>query len=360
MVKLVLNHPNLVCLVDCFALQFSRSGRLGREQWFTVWDYCDAGNLGNLFVPSQPRPQNRAPLLNPDNEDGDIEMEDAPPESEHGEDAKFLPESFCWHVLTSVLGALAWLHDGVRDIVQKEDGVWERQREQLDWPPMLHRNITPQNIFIRYPCRRDWYGPVKLGNYGRVFVSGHCQLSGENEAPSFSKAIGPHPDQEFAHLEDLIAFDTYQGSVYPHQPGQAYTMVSEYRAVGEIIQGMMIEPTGSEHIERIQSRSARLNLRKAKYTARLKNFVVKLMEYDPWDKVLTGEQQRNLAYTTSDLYCEAKQGVQWFMSTENNEANAYGRSRTAEVEGYVENAVLEGKQLFNSFQNVQEIMKQFS
>ncbi|KAI0188820.1 hypothetical protein EV127DRAFT_319625, partial [Xylaria flabelliformis] len=144
-VKKVLNHSNLVSLVDCFALQFSNSGKVGREQWFTVWDYCDAGNLGNLL---------------------DVKMEDlfAP---------KFLPESFCWHVLTSVLKALMWLHDGVRDVAVAEDNTWQPVNESLDWQPMLHRNIHPQNIFIGYPRRREWYGPVKLGNYGQLHISGH-------------------------------------------------------------------------------------------------------------------------------------------------------------------------------------------
>lgn len=128
-------------------------------------------------------------------------------------------------------------------------------------------------------------------------------------------------------------------------------MISEYRAVGEIIQGMMIEPTGSGHVKMIQSQPARLNLRKAKYTASLKNFVVKLMEIDPWNKVATGIRQRSPTFMTSDIYCEARQGLQWFMSTGNSEANAYGRSRTAEVE---EN------ELFDPFQKVQEMMQQFS
>lgn len=228
MVRLVLNHPKLVRLVDCFTLQFSSSGKLGREQWFTVWDYCDAGNLGNLFVPSQPRARHETASLDPENGDGDIAMKDAPPEPEAGEDADFLPESFCWHVLTSLLGALAWLHDGVRDVVQKEDGSWERQHERFDWQPVLHRNITPQNIFISYPRRRDLYGPVKLGNYGRTFVSGHCQVSGENEFPAISKVIGPPPDRDFVSLEDLIADDANQGSVYPHQVSKLQAVHSPY------------------------------------------------------------------------------------------------------------------------------------
>ncbi|KAI0439698.1 hypothetical protein F4803DRAFT_530251 [Xylaria telfairii] len=209
-VKKILNHPNLVSLVDCFALQFSNSGKRGREQWFTVWDYCDAGNLGNLLVPSVPSPQGHEPSFKLDDKDEDVEMEDASPGK------LFLPESFCWHVLTSVLKALMWLHDGVRD-VKVEGYRLKKLHENLDWQPMLHRNIHPQNIFIGYPRRREWYGPVKLGNYGRLYVSGHCQTPGDENMPIFSKVIGPPPNQKFASLSDAINYDACHGSVYPHQ-----------------------------------------------------------------------------------------------------------------------------------------------
>ncbi|KAI3321215.1 hypothetical protein HD806DRAFT_200002 [Xylariaceae sp. AK1471] len=350
-VKIVLNHPNLVSLVDCFALQFSNSGKFGRERWFTVWDYCDAGNLGNLLVPSQSRPQ--------DSEEGDVEMKDAVSGSEKQEQVKFMPESFCWHVLTSLLSALAWLHDGVRDVVKREDGVWERHYEDLDWQPMLHRHITPQNIFIGYPRRKEWYGPVKLGNYGRLFISGHCQTPGDRNAPTFSKVIGPPPSQNFAPLEDLITWDSKHGSVYPRQPNQPYTMVSEYRAVGEIIQAMMVEPTENNHVKMIQTQPASVNLQNAKYTARLKNFVVKLMEFDPWYKA-PGAEQPNPVYFTSDLCCEAQEGVQWFLSTGNDEADAYVTPQMAEYEDYFENTSLKAKDLFDSFKSVQDILQQFT
>lgn len=228
-VKAVLNHPNLVCLVDCFALRFSNSGKLGREQWFAVWDYCDAGNLGNLLLPPQPRPQDhtssvkqaspvkQVPSVKQENKDGDTEMKDASLETEEREDPKFLPESFCWHVLTSLLRALTWLHDGVYDVVPGEDGGWKRIDEGPDWSPMLHRHITPQNVFIGYPRRREWYGPVKLGNYGQLFISGHCQNAGLEHVPTFSKAIGPPPGLRLASLVDIVTVDTRIGSVYPHQ-----------------------------------------------------------------------------------------------------------------------------------------------
>jgi len=211
-VKLVLNHSNLVSLVDCFRLQVSSSSNRSRERLFTVWDYCDAGSLGNLLMPSIPRPQE--PQALPAIEDATMEVDTPGPQDQK---MKFLPESFCWHVLTSVLKALAWLHDGISEVVETENGAWERRYENLDWQPMLHRDITPQNIFLGHPRRREWYGPVKLGNYGSLVVSGHCQTSGIKHKPASSKAIGPPPGQRFARLGDLIAWDATHGALYPHQ-----------------------------------------------------------------------------------------------------------------------------------------------
>ncbi|KAI1356149.1 hypothetical protein F5Y01DRAFT_268679 [Xylaria sp. FL0043] len=217
-VQRVLNHPNLVSLVDCFAIQVASSGKFSNKKWFTVWDYCDAGNLANLLVAPEPSLQDRTQRNSTkrESEDGDTEMEDAPPKSANQDDSKFLPESFCWHVLTSVLRALAWLHDGVRDVVL-EGHVWKRLYEDPDWSPILHRAITPENIFIGHPRRRELYGPVRLGNYGRVFVSAHCQAAGEKHSPTFSKVISPHPSQDFVSLEDLIHADAMYGSMYPLQ-----------------------------------------------------------------------------------------------------------------------------------------------
>jgi hypothetical protein len=136
-------------------------------------------------------------------------------------------------------------------------------------------------------------------------------------------------------------------------------MVSEYRAVGEIIQAMMIEPTSSTHVKSIQTQSASANLQNAKYTARLKNFVVKLMEIDPWNKV-HGTEMPNPRYVTTDLYCEAQEGVQWFLSTGNDEADAYVTPQMAQDEDYLENTSLKAKDLFDSLKNVKDILEQVS
>ncbi|KAI0394256.1 hypothetical protein F5Y17DRAFT_268533 [Xylariaceae sp. FL0594] len=348
-VKLVLNHPNLVSLVDCFRLQIASASKHPRDRLFTVWDYCDAGNLGNLFVP--PLPESRVI-------EEDVEMEDGGSGTENKQ-TSFLPESFCWHVLTSLLRALAWLHDGISEVVEDEDGVWRRLYENMDWQPILHRDISPQNIFLGHPRRREWYGPVRLGNYGSLVVSGHCQTIGLKTEPTGSKAMGPPPGESHARLADLIAWDAKNGALYPHQPGQPYTMVSEYRAVGEIIQAMMVEPTSNDHMEMIQSQSTYQNLKNAKYTPRLKNFIGKLMELDPWApeaKVV----QVTPPFATSKLYTEALQGVKWFMQSGKDEVDAYVTDKMAEQEDILERDILEGRRVLDSHLNVLEILERLS
>ncbi|KAI1178003.1 hypothetical protein F4777DRAFT_157376 [Nemania sp. FL0916] len=357
-VAAILNHPNLVCLVDCFCISSSASGDSGRERWYAIWDYCDAGNLANLFAEPQPRPQD--PVKD---DSGDTKMIDAgsdAQDAQHQTRSRFMPESFCWHVLTSLLRALSWLHDGVRDVAQQgPNSMWMRMDENTNWSPMLHRNIHPENIFIGYPRRKEWYGPVKLGNYRRLHISGHCPTVGSNVEPTSSKAMAPPPGQDHALLDDLITFDTVNGSVYPLQPGQPYTMVSEYRALGEIIQCMMVKPTDHRHKGQIQLQSARVNLQNLDYTARLRNFVVKLMEYDPWQSTARGAQ-KNPIYVTSQLYREAQEGVQFFMNRGSDEAKAYMpvTARTAEAEDNAEREARE-QQETDSLQQVHDILEYF-
>lgn len=110
-------------------------------------------------------------------------------------------------------------------------------------------------------------------------------------------------------------------------------------------------------MERIRSQPASMNLRGLNYSTRLKNFVVKLMEFDPWQKSAAGGQQ-NLTYVTSELYREAQEGVLWFLGTGTKEADAYVTSRMAEVDDYIENTALKGAEVFDSLQNAQEILEQ--
>lgn len=169
-VEALLNHSNLICLADMIPwvpLAGRGEGRRdGAEQVrrLVLWDYCDAGSLQRFMDRTAVRVQ-------VDRETSVVN--------------RWLPESLCWHVLTSVLKALAWLHDGYREediIVDGANGeavrdqrADDRQSRDEDWLSVLHRDVTAANIFFQHPKGTETYGTCKLGNYSSVYVSGHVK-----------------------------------------------------------------------------------------------------------------------------------------------------------------------------------------
>lgn len=161
----LLNHENLVNLQTTIVQQPINGTGQSRPQTLVVWDWCDAGTLQDLLYDP--------PVLAADG---------------HG----FLPEGLVWHVALGVLRALQWLHEGVRDtytvkgplILEKssssKNASYRTRCEKVrgttvaetDWWPILHRDITPGNIFFQHPRGIETYGPVKLGNFEKAFVSG--------------------------------------------------------------------------------------------------------------------------------------------------------------------------------------------
>jgi len=147
----LLNHENLVSVATTLT-SFTWVGSGPSKTHMLLWDYCDAGTLDGLF---------RTPPV------------------AHSR-AGFLPESLCWHVLRSVLAALAWLHDGYR-VDYFRPSMGRRPGPELrsewiadpDWLPVLHRAVRPENIYFQSPRGVETYGLCKLGNFGEAFVSGH-------------------------------------------------------------------------------------------------------------------------------------------------------------------------------------------
>lgn len=305
----LLSHENLVGLLDVIQVRrTSFGGPYSRERWYTIWDFCDAGNLGTLLTPNQSELQAFATQV------------PKPTKFRH------LPESLCWHVLTSVLKALAWLHDGTSSLEWNADLGYhvEMGERDPDWQPVLHRNIAPENIFFMYPKRGEAYGICKLGNFGTAFITGHNAVRAEIEpdgrqrldppqGPHGRYIITPPPGQDstdLENIEDLRERDWQYKDMYPPlvsaslshsllirfpsdvlevrtndflQTDQPYTLVSEYRALGEVIQAMMVPPAGNDHMRDIRCRSVRDNLIDADYSKELKRFVQWLMEMSIFD-----------------------------------------------------------------------------
>lgn len=223
----ILSHDNLVRLKDWVTVKKPLVGGDIEYRSYAVWDYCDAGILGNLLVPQYAHDINRSrdyPDTDPDS-DFDVDGYNLDPQ---GRLVKFrgpleryiepfMPESLCWHVLLSIMKALAWLHDGSWEVLTDKDGRYEMSPEQ-DWEPILHRNIHPNNIFFQHPEATEWYGACKLGNYGNLYISGHHpgNVSQPSDARHFSKALAPHRLTEFVPLETLVSEDGQRGYAYPH------------------------------------------------------------------------------------------------------------------------------------------------
>ncbi|KAL7783155.1 hypothetical protein V8C43DRAFT_318550 [Trichoderma afarasin] len=192
----------------------------GRPRDYIVWDYCDAGNLSGLF------------LCMPRNKSRDF----------------YLPESLCWHVLTSLLNAITYLHDGKRLFLDtKAPAGEERQWLPLDqdWNPILHRAIEPRNIFFQHPRGSETYGLCKLGNFEDAVVTNHVITPGDgpdtvDEDVEISIAMAAR--RGFESLETLrhklrtrVTANTADN--YP------YTIANELFSVGKVISTMM---TGEE------------------------------------------------------------------------------------------------------------------
>ncbi|KUI59115.1 hypothetical protein VP1G_06344 [Cytospora mali] len=168
----VLNHPNLINHIETqvdYAFH-GTSTRIASSQNMLLWDFCDAGTLEALL---QEPPV--APIKNPLSQTV----------------RHFLPEGLCWHVVISMLKALAWLHEGYREedyIKWSANAMPERATRSRtldpDWMPILHRDVRPGNIFFQHPRGTETYGLCKLGNFHNCFVSGHVNNRSGGQAVS--------------------------------------------------------------------------------------------------------------------------------------------------------------------------------
>lgn len=161
LIKQLLNHENLVSIAGeaTGARIVKANGSTGVQPCrYLVYDYCDAGTLHTML---QKPP---APLTS----------------------TGFIPPSLCWHVLVSLLRALAWLHDGYREdgvgtTVEAPRGMDYDGDEQdnwfqdADWLAVLHCNITPENVFLQRPRGTETYGLVKLGNFSNAQTATHVR-----------------------------------------------------------------------------------------------------------------------------------------------------------------------------------------
>ncbi|CAL8584530.1 hypothetical protein XPA_010121 [Xanthoria parietina] len=82
-------------------------------------------------------------------------------EEHHVLNHTLIPEGFLWHTLTSLTSALAFLHTGV-------DRSDPDRPKPPNWRPILHRDIKPDNVFLKLPARpsNTKYPTLVLGDFG--------------------------------------------------------------------------------------------------------------------------------------------------------------------------------------------------
>ncbi|KAI0377060.1 hypothetical protein F5Y04DRAFT_193967 [Hypomontagnella monticulosa] len=337
----VLNHHNLVSMKEMLTIEKSIANH-SRNRYLALWDYCDAGVLANLLVrppalPVQtktypgdkpyeaPKPSGADEMeldpqfLDPAGDDplpdvAPMEVDDNTPMPKH------LPESLCWHILTSVMRALAWLHDGATDIAWGDVSDGPPSTHDWNWHTILHRNITPANIFLMHPKRDETYGTCKLGNYSYLHLASHKPGGHPRER---SKALGPPTGAEFIPLDELVRLDNYWGYTYPQQPHQPCTVVTDLRALGETMQAMMLPPVDGDSLGMVRQRTVEDNLSRTGYTNRLKNMILMLMTVNPDEKDENGQyrkRQEDRDFLTTRMCYEVHYGFVSWMASDDPEA----------------------------------------
>ncbi|KAL8781843.1 MAG: hypothetical protein Q9213_005818, partial [Squamulea squamosa] len=125
----------------------------------------------------------------------------------HQDEHLFIPEGFLWHSLVQLTSALAFIHTGV-------DRSDPDRPHPPNWQPVTHRDIKPDNIFLKLPPpspsarnRKIIYPTLILGDFGLATT---CLSLGE--------------------LDVYIGTPAYQPPQLPQ-----HTIYSDIWAVGAII-----------------------------------------------------------------------------------------------------------------------------
>ncbi|ETS78213.1 hypothetical protein PFICI_10275 [Pestalotiopsis fici W106-1] len=280
----LLNHENLINLVDWIQIETAPNANLTLPpRDFFIWDYCNAGTLENMLFDTRHTAKSAIQI--------DQEARERQERIELGQDPDpkpepqpFLPEAFCWHVLCSLLSALAWLHDGIREDWDVKENDWVTKYANIDWMTVLHRNITPRTIWFCHPqTPHESFGLCKLGNFKHNYISGvYNGILDDTQDPSLDQ-IAMAPQMGVPHTLAELRNNYERDPMHPPGPDQTYTITSEYRAVADVISSMMIHPIethiANRHFDRVRQMTQAewtTTIGAAPYTDVLKNFVFSL------------------------------------------------------------------------------------
>lgn len=130
----VLKHPNIVGYCDAFI-----TSEIPRQIGLFV-EYYEGGTLRDLI-------------------------------GKYHDQGRRIPETFVWHVAHSLANALQYIHHGIQPTDRKDPPV---PMDPEVWPPILHRDIKTDNIFLHY-------APVQPTN-GRALLYPHWPFNVDDSA----------------------------------------------------------------------------------------------------------------------------------------------------------------------------------
>lgn len=167
-----LEHPNIVQYIDGFVCMRSDPPAAA-----LYMEYCDLGSLADVIDRYRARP-----------------------------DRPYMPEAFIWHAFHCMLKALAYLHHGIVDV---------KEFAQVDnWLTVLHRDLKPQNVFVRMAESGARYPKVVLGDFGIAMRE---------------------DDPEWGMADDLCGSMAWQPPEVPHHDREGR---GDVWSVGAMIQSM--------------------------------------------------------------------------------------------------------------------------
>ena len=129
----VLRHPNIIEYIDAC---IPRAPYIESASLYI--EFCELGTLQDLIEKYVHRNE------------------------QYPREQAYIPEPFIWHVLESMTSALVYIHHGILP-----DGM--EVKVPRVWPQIVHRDIKPDNIFLRR-SEHSGYPEIVLADFVSPFV----------------------------------------------------------------------------------------------------------------------------------------------------------------------------------------------
>ncbi|PTB76233.1 hypothetical protein M440DRAFT_1457068 [Trichoderma longibrachiatum ATCC 18648] len=207
-VSRIFNHKNIVSIAgsiqaDSSEAAASTSADL-ESTGYMVWDYCAHADLCARLEAARESPD------------------------------KTIRESLCWHVLTLLLEAITYLHDGKRLVVEGGQRRWKA--EMSTWTPILHGKIEPHNVRFQQKRHGEEHGRCKLADFRWAVAMNH-KISYGDEADELDEDGGDAASRLQRLRETLLSSTCVAKWPSPHK----HSIDSELCSLGRLMYAMMAD-----------------------------------------------------------------------------------------------------------------------